>query len=137
MRSLLASILILFSVDAFAVTTGPNAGGNKSYAPSCLAYPTEFDMPSGPTYSHAATFDVLDRATLQRVGFETVDFTFWRVACANGRSALLLRISRAANADGNRAVQFPPVSGLGVSQGSLSGWARLAQEPNTYASNLP
>ena len=136
-KLLLLGALAALATSAHAMTTGPTQHGTAAYPPSCLAWPIFNDQPSGPTYSRSTTLPVVDRATLQPVGFEPVDFTFWRVRCDGGRSAMMLRIARAANVDRiNRAVQFPSVPGLAARQGSFSGMVRLAQEPNAQDSSL-
>ena len=45
-------------------------------------------------------------------------------------------ISRAPGANLNRLVQFPPVPGLAIRQGSITHVVRLAEEPNTQNSSL-
>ena len=119
-----------------ATTTGPNSQSNVAYPPSCLAWTVVRDEPSGPSYSRSTSLAVLDQETLQPLGYEPVVFTFWRVACSGGRSALLLRISRDSNADLTKVVQFPLIPGLAAKQGSQSGLVRLTQEPSTFESHL-
>lgn len=130
---LLAACLLGHS-GVHAVTTGPTPHSG-AYPPSCLSSPLT-DAPTGPTYSRSTMFASIDRRTSEYHGFESVDLTFWRVACDGGKSALLLRIARAPNADPSRAAQFPFNYGFSVTQGSVTGTVRLAQEPNALASNL-
>ena len=127
----------LMSLGVNAVTTGPAGSPVPAYPPSCLAWPLLFDVPSGPTFSRTTSFALVDRATLQPLGYEPVELTFWRVACAGGRPALMLKISRRGEpGDRSRVVQFPNVPGLVARQGSKTGTLRLAQEPNTAHSAI-
>jgi len=136
MKRVLLWTAALSVAGAQAITTGPIRPDNLAYPPSCLAWPIFGDLPIGPTWSRSTPVALVDRTTLQQVGHENVDFTFWRVPCDGGRSAVLLRISRAPAADRNRVVQFPPVPGLAVRQNSTTFLARLAEEPNTQNSSL-
>ncbi len=135
-RLLIWAAALSFFTGAHALTTGPSQQGAVAYPPSCLAWPIWYDLPSGPTWSRSTLLAVLDRTTLQQVGHESVDFTFWRVPCDGGRSAVMLRISRAPAPNLNRLVQFPPVPGLAIRQGSITHVVRLAEEPNTQNSSL-
>jgi hypothetical protein len=130
----LSPLLAVASV-AHAVTTGPIEPTHRAYPPSCLSAPLT-DVPSGPTYSATTQLAAVDRTTGEGSGFETVGFTAWRVACEGGRSALLLRIARAAAADPAKSVRLPFEYGMGARQAGRIGIVRLAQEPNARTSNL-
>ncbi|HVO90828.1 MAG TPA: hypothetical protein VMV45_19975 [Casimicrobiaceae bacterium] len=134
---LLATALTIAMIggSADAATTGPVPPLAAAYPPSCLAPPLN-DTPSGPAFSHSVTLATLDLDTMEYRGFEPVDFTFWRVACVGGRSALLLRIARATNAPASTAAQFPFQYGLLATQGNYTATLRLAQEPNTTMSSV-
>lgn len=128
-------LVVMFTCKAHAATTGPVLAIAHSYPPSCLSAPLT-ELPSGPSYSQITFFASLDRGTFELRAFEPVDFTFWRVACEGGKSALLLRIARAPDADATRIAQFPPQYGIAARQGVLTGSIRLAQEPNARNSAL-
>lgn len=125
----------LAPVAAFAATSGPVRIPTAAYPPSCLAAPLT-DAPTGPVFAHSTTLASIDRDTNEYHGTERVDFTFWRVACEGGKSALLLRIARASDANPQYAAQFPFQYGLSATQGTTVGTVRLAQEPNTLTSSL-
>lgn len=78
----------------------------------------------------------VDVETSEYRGFEPVTFTFWRVACEAGRSALLVQLARAPNASPTTAAQFPFQYGLVATKGAVTGALRLAAEPNTRTSSL-
>lgn len=126
-------LLLSLASMARAATTGPSGILHGAYPPSCLSSPLT-DAPSGPVQvTQIGTLSTLDAAS-EYVGTETVDFTFWRVACNAGKSALLMQISRLPNATGY--AQWPFSYGIAVSQAGIAGTARLAQEPNTLYSSL-
>jgi hypothetical protein len=135
-RTPLLLVGAIVSHTAIAVTTGPVAANTAAYPPSCLAAPL-VDVPSSLSYRQPTKLAAVDRDTLEFAGFETVDFTFWRVACEAGRSALLVRIARAQDANAAHAVQFPFAYGLAARQAGRTGTLRLAQEPNTGTASLP
>jgi len=120
---------------ATAVTTGPVAANGAAYPPSCLSAPL-VDTPPALSYRQSTKLAQVNLETSEYQGFETVDFTFWRVACEGGRSALLVRIARALNADPTLAVQFPFSYGLVARQAGHTATIRLAQEPNTRTASL-
>ena len=136
MRTALLFLLAGFLSAAQARTEGPISYPGLSYPTSCLAWPVFYDMPSGPTVTRTTTLAVVDRATGQAQGFEPVTFTFWRVPCNAGRSALLMRITRAGG-NLNRVLQWPTLYGLTARQGTTSGLVRLSQHPNSPEAVLP
>ena len=135
MRRTIPALLVFACAAAHAMTSGPTRIPTPAYPPSCLSAPLT-DTPTGPVYTQSATLPSIDRDTNGYHGNERVDYTFWRVACEGGKSALLLRIARAPGADPQRAAQFPFTYGLGATQGAITGTVRLAQEPNTLTSEL-
>ena len=120
---------------ATAVTTGPVAANGAGYPPSCLSAPL-VDTPPALSYRQPTKLAQVNLETSEYQGFETVDFAFWRVACEGGRSALLVRIARALNADPTLAVQFPFSYGLVARQAGHTATMRLAQEPNTRTASI-
>lgn len=134
--ALFAALLALAAVpDAMAVTSGPvRASTYASYPPSCLSAPLT-DQPSGPLFTGSTRLTTANPDTNAPLGFETVDYTFWRVACEGGKSALLLRISRRPDAaPGTAVVLWNP--DLRATQDGHAGSIRLATEPGTLSSSL-
>ncbi|MGZ5041048.1 MAG: hypothetical protein ACXWBQ_09910 [Usitatibacter sp.] len=135
LRLPVALFFLLAPAAALAATSGPVRLPTPSYPPSCLSAPLT-DTPTGPVYTQSATLPSIDRDTSEYHGTERVDYTFWRVACDGGKSALLLRIARAPDAVVTRAAQLPFSYGLGATQGDVSGTVRLALEPDTLTASL-
>lgn len=130
-------LVVAVAESADAVTTGPARSSGATFPASCLSAPL-IDSPSGPLIRKSATLSRLDAVTTESRGIETVEFVFWRVPCDGGRSALLVQVVRPPSASALTAVQWPFSYGLLVSQGTHTGSARLALEPNTqYSSILP
>jgi hypothetical protein len=130
-----ALLFLLAPAAALAATSGPVRLPTPSYPPSCLSAPLT-DAPTGPVYTQSATLASIDRDTNEYHGTERVDYTFWRVPCDGGKSALLVLISRAQGADVTRAAQYPFDYGMGATQGAVTGRFRLALEPNTLTATL-
>ena len=116
------SILVLPSLAvafaAGAVTTGPVPSSGAAYPPSCLSAPL-IDEPSGPVVTRASTLASIDLETNEYHGVESVDVTFWRVACEGGKSALLMRIARVPGADLSMAAQYPFDYGISATHGEV------------------
>lgn len=136
LRAAIALFFLLAPVASLAGTSGPVRLPAPAYPPSCLSAPLT-DTPTGPVFTRSATLASIDRDTNEYHGTESVEYAFWRVACDGGKSALLLRISRSAGADPQRAAQFPFQYGLTATQGAVTGTVRLAQEPDTLTAELP
>jgi hypothetical protein len=140
MRTVLALFVTLVALAVQARTNGPINHSGLNYPGSCLAWPLFNDEPTGqtPTYTGTTMLERVDLATMQPQGFESVTFTFWRVACNAGRSALLMRIARSGGAILHTdAVKWPAMNGIAVTQGSFNGTVRLAQVPNAPEASLP
>jgi hypothetical protein len=102
------------------------------YPPSCLSLPLPV-QPQGPAQQKVVQLADIDGNAANLNGpngyFESVTVTAWRVRCSGGRTAVLVRFDRPANAGGMRAADIPivSVSGAGVSDLPM----RFAYEPNT------
>jgi hypothetical protein len=127
--------LLAAATVATALTSGPlRPVAPPAYPPSCLSAPLT-DTPTGPSVTRSVQLQAVDRNTGEGRGIETVNFTFWRVPCEGGKSALLLRISRAVASSSTVVVLYPGY-GLDATQGGAFGTVRLSQEPNTLISAL-
>ena len=134
-RLLLVTATFVMPAVGVAVTSGPTPAAVRSYPASCLSAPL-VDTPPALSYRQSTKLAAVDRDTLEAAGFESVDFTFWRVACEGGKSALLVRIARGPRANPAHAVQFPFDYGLVAQQSGHVATVRLAQEPNTLTASI-
>jgi hypothetical protein len=105
------------------------ANPDRSYPPSCLSYPlptTPRGTPIVLTNTRIGDFD-------ERYD-EPMTVTIWRVACSGGKSAVLVKFQRAANASTSR---FPDVPVPFLTQGTaVQRLGRLHFEPNTVNSEV-
>jgi len=85
-----------------------------------------FVNPSAPNYGTAQ----------QECNYsETVAVNVFRVACSGGKSATLLEIDRTSGMSGNTDL-YPTFPGVFAQQGSKIVFVRLAQDPNTHATQV-
>ncbi len=116
---------------AWGDSPGPAQSSWQAYPPSCLAYP--LPSPSGAAWSASVPLETDNPGADHH---ETVDFVFWRSPCANGKSALLGKMSRDPGSVNKNPA--PVFAGLRVSQGAVQNHpARVALEPNTVISYVP
>jgi hypothetical protein len=112
------------------VRTNPDRG----YPPSCLSnpLPTVVKGPSTQFVKSLADVDGNFRGANGLTGyFENVTVVVWRVACSNGKSAVMIGFDRASNRE-----QTFPAPDVPDPWGTLSGGSltplRIVAEPNTW-----
>ena len=113
-----------------AVRTNPD----RSYPPSCLSnpLPTVVKGPNTQFVKSMADVDGNFRGANGLTGyFENVTVVVWRVACSNGKSAVLIGFDRASNRE-----QTFPAPDLPDPWGTKAGGSltplRIVAEPNTW-----
>ena len=128
-------------MKALHSAAAPDASGkvvrtnpNRSYPPSCLSNPLPSTI-KGPVQTvtmSIADVDGNDRGSNGQAGyFENVTVRVWRVACSNGKSAVLVGFDRAANKEQTLpAPDVPDVSG--TQPGRNDTFLRIVAEPNTW-----
>ena len=130
-----AGLLVLagFAQMALADSPGPQLNPDRAYPPSCLAYP----LPAAAAPIAAQTpvlVYTLDSNYAWTGTTEQVTLTLWRSPCNGGKAALLGSVTRdPALYD---AFPVPLIPSLYVNQNGHESWARIAADPNTFASGL-
>ncbi|HET9482383.1 MAG TPA: hypothetical protein VFO79_00380, partial [Xanthomonadales bacterium] len=130
----------LVPLDALPHATAPKAveiNPNRSYPPSCLSYPLP-TTPRGTAIQKVITLADIDGNAAGANGasgyFESVAVTIWRHACSGGKSAILVKLARAANRVNTLPAPDVPIS-LGTQGTIMDGSLRLHVEPNTRFSD--
>ncbi|HVF34714.1 MAG TPA: hypothetical protein VND91_05265 [Candidatus Saccharimonadia bacterium] len=105
------------------------ANPDRSYPPSCLSFPLPTTVRGTPVVLQNVFIGDFDSRYEERV-----TITAWRAACSSGKSAVLVKFTRAAGATN---ATLPDVPVPFVTQGTLTDTqARLHFEPNTYNSEV-
>lgn len=128
-------------MKALRSAAAPDASGkvvrtnpNRSYPPSCLSnpLPTTIKGPVSTVTMSIADVDGNDRGSNGQSGyFENVTVRVWRVACSNGKSAVLVGFDRAgAKEQTLPAPDVPDVSGIQPARNET--FLRIVAEPNTW-----
>ena len=139
LSSLIGFLPLLIPAVLHAYPPGPMMSPWQGYPPSCISSSMMDDdggmMMSGfgPTWTSRVELPTVNSALSGPVGKEFVTFSFWRMPCSGGKSALLGRVVR------DHAGTPTPVFGdVFVSQGSSHSHQlmRIARDPNTMWSDV-
>jgi len=105
------------------------ANPDRSFPPSCLSFPLPTTVRGTPVILRDVFIGDFDSAYEERM-----TITVWRAACSSGKSAVLVKLTRAAGASN---ATLPDVPIAFVTQGAVvDSQVRLHFEPNTYNSEV-
>ena len=125
--AVLAKDALPLSDAAFAKV---NANPDRAYPPHCLPYPLPTTVRGTPVTLTGVRLGDFDGNYVE----QNITITMWRVACSGGKSAVLVKFTRASGAPANN---LPDVPIPFVTQGTIvQRIARLHFEPNTFASEV-
>ena len=138
MASVIAFLPLLIPAIVHSYTPGPMMSPWQAYPASCVSSSMMDDgggmmMSSfGPTWTSRVELPTVNGPFSGPVGTEFVTFTFWRMPCSGGRSALLGRVAR-----DHAGFPAPVFGGMFGSQGSYSHqMLRISRDPNTMWSDV-